>query len=299
MAEWCTCYVLEGKTDDGKVQRYYGQCGVKHYQTSQEAADWRNEKHKSCRKWCLSHVDPGSMKCTALGNQLCPEDALLQETVLMVIAYQTDETVRGGPYVLRHLLSSQRSELGKLEAICKLRTYSEQRKRVAEIAKSMPLMSSLRAHVEDRCFQCKRPGWKTCPCRGQRKNNLVPGGNSSNSSSSSASSSKLVSLLKQPKEVFAMKRRASGKRPPKARAKHYMKRVVASPMKRWSGKSQSGARRLKDKIRTRKLVKNSDDAKKFRHGKKFAENRVHTNAQHYMKRTARARRTERAGKSRK
>ena len=59
------------------------------------------------------------------------------------------------------------------------------------------------------------------------------------------------------------------------------------------------ARRLKEKIRAGKLEKSSDDAKKFRHGEKLAENRARANAKHYMKRTARARRTDRAGKSRK
>ena len=59
------------------------------------------------------------------------------------------------------------------------------------------------------------------------------------------------------------------------------------------------ARRLKEKICAGKLEKSSDDAKKFRHGEKLAENRARANAKHYMKRTARARRTDWAGKSRK
>jgi hypothetical protein len=283
MASGCTCYKLTGKTFDGQEVQYYGQVAVGFSQTNQDAADYRNRIHKSCRKWCLSRVDPATMSCTAVGHKLWPQDALLQEVVLTVIAWHADDTVRGGPYTLRHMLPSQVEELNALKVICELRTYAAQRLRVKEIAMRMPVSSSLRRHVEDRCYQCSRPGWKTCPCRGQKKNSLVHGGGSriasSSSISSGSSSSNAVSLLMQPQAVFALKKRASGKRVPMMRAKHYMKKTARAPQK-----PKNGCSRLKDKIRHRKLVKNSVPALEFKYGTMYVANRQTVNAKHYRKR---------------
>ena len=281
MASWCTCYKLLGKTFAGQEVQYYGQVAVGFSQTSQDAADYRNSMHKSCRKWCLSQVNPATMSCTAVGHKLSPQDVLLQEVVLTVIAWHADDTVRGGPYTLRHLLSSQLEELHTLKAICELRTFAAQRLRVKEIALRMPVSSSLRRHVEDRCYQCSRPGWKTCPCRGQQKKSLVFGGGSCIANSGSSSSSNdVVSLLMQPQAMFAAKKRASGKRVPMVRARHYMKSTA--PLK-----PKTGCSRLKGKIKGRKLVANSVPSLEFKYGTEYEANRRTANAKHYRKRVAR------------
>ena len=215
------------------------------------------------------------MTCTAVGHKLCPQDALLQEVVLTVIAWRADDTVRGGPYTFRHLLPSQVEELHTLKVICELRTYATQRLRVKEIAMLVPVSSSLRRHVEDRCYQCSRPGWKTCPCRGQKKS-LVLGGGSRIASSNSSSSSNVVSLLMQPQALFGMQKRASGKRVPMVRAKHYMKKAARAPLK-----SKSGCNNLKDKIRHRKMANKSVPAMEFKYGSRYEANRRTVNAKHY------------------
>jgi len=268
-------HVKIGKFPDGRKALYIGCVEVLTQQSCQDAADYRLGEHQRNRKWCLKDVAASSMSCTAVGQRLPAEQALLQETVLTVQAMKNHKdhkgvVVRGGPYCYSELSKHMLEELEELRAILNLRTFAQQRAKVAEIAEGMPATSSLRAHVEDRCYQCKKPGWKACPCRGQIKNNLVP---------------LQVSLLRLPKEPVGLKKRASGKRAPKARAKRYMKRTSASPMKRRSGKSKSGHRRLKENIEKKVFKKNSSDAKAFVHGADFQDNRVRANAKQYNKRT--------------
>jgi hypothetical protein len=275
MSKYCTCYELTGKFTDGRKVLYIGCVEVLTQQNCQDAADYRLGEHQRKRKWCLKDVAASSMSCTAVGQRLPAEQALLQETVLTVQAMKNHKdhkgvVVRGGPYCYSELSKNMLEELEELRAIFNLRTFAQQRAKVAEIAQGMPTTSSLRAHVEDRCYKCKKPGWKTCPCRAQVKSNPVP---------------LQVSLLRPPKEPVAMRKRASGKRAPKARATHYMKRNSASPMKRRSGKSKSGHLRLQEKIDGKVFKKNSPDAKAFVHGTEFQDNRSRANAKQYSKRT--------------
>ena len=63
------------------------------------------------------------------------------------------------------------------------------------------------------------------------------------------------------------------------RARHYMK-----AMKRKPRKSKSGSKRLKEKIASGAIVRNSDEHKRFQFGFHFEGNRREHNAEQYKKR---------------
>jgi len=276
-------YHLSGKSGDGELIDYTGHVTVLGNQTLQQAADWRCGVHLSCLKWCLSNLNPKTVRCVPVTCRLSDNDALLQEAVRTVVGWHGNDRCRGGPYCFKNMPPKHVKELQALAAICDEPSWQAKGAKLRHIVASWPNTSSMMMHLHNQCYHCGKDSWKDCPCRSSKRKNLVVELSGSNALPATNAPSKKLSPVLMKRQPGEPMKRQSGKRVPKGPKK--------IPMKRRSGKSgkcsKSGAQRLKELG----LRKNSNAYKNFKYGKIPVAARQKANEKYKPKRKAKAART--------
>lgn len=277
-------YLLTGKDSSGKCLKYNGAVACYRHETREEAARWRLGKHldSSTRLPCLKDLQTRTAQIEVVSTRMPLKDAHLLEACHTVVNYLGDKASRGGPYCRRQLSSQDEQELSELAVVAEETSWKSRVAKLCKIVSSFEPSSSMRRHLENRCFRCGEKNWKTCSCR-QRKAVQPP------REAAVPVQSKPVVVKSIPMAVMKkslpllplVEKSRSGKRPPMKR----VRRVGLDPNKSRSGsrgKKESGASRLK----RLKVPRNSKKWKRFKNGKEAAANVSQYNAKQYRKRVS-------------
>ena len=159
MSSKCHCvYLLSGKTASGADVEYYGTVQVFDWQTCEQAAQSRRSRHlaPSSKVHCLAQLQRRTAKITPITHRLDLDEALAHEAVRTIVAFHTSDQntlARGGPYCRINLPAADRAELSNLQEICNAPSWAEKVILLRELALRFPRTSSMRIHLEDRCFK--------------------------------------------------------------------------------------------------------------------------------------------------
>jgi hypothetical protein len=276
MAKDFIVYHLTGLTLDREIVDYTGYVKVLPWQTNQEAANWRLERHLKEPKFCLKNLAAKTAEVTVLTSRITHEEALVMEAVRTVVFFSVNPKARGGPYCLSKLPAQDSAELQALTVICQQSSWSDKARELKTLASRLPGKSSLRRHLEDRCYKCGLASWKSCACR---VSTVVPSQTvpmpvaavMKKSAPSSSSSSSLASAT-------AMKSRSGKRKTIRTR------RVGRDPAKKRSGsrcgKKKSGCQRRKEQ----NLKKGSKQFQRAKWGHEAKQNVQNANKAAYAKR---------------
>lgn len=272
-------YQLNGVDSQGQLLEYTGNVEVFLWQNRVQAAEVRLKWHISQKLSCLQDLVPNSAKIEWLSPRLKLADVLELEAVRTVVSYHSarkNVMSRGGPYCLKNLGRADQNELSALSEVCDLPSWSAKVQRLRKLVSTWKNSSSMKRHLDDKCYRCGKLDWRNCGCRAARQT-IQSSNSSSNTNNASSSHAKSACAMK-----VVMKSRSGTRYVPVALADR-KRRIGRDPSKSRSGKpgvTKCGAARLKDLG----LKPNGRRWKKFKYGKKAAEEVTKINQRHWRKR---------------
>ena len=277
MADKCyVVYQLNGVDSKGQLLQYTGNVEVFRWQTREQAAGVRLTYHISKKLHCLQDLVPTSARMEALSPRLKLDDALELEAVRTVVSFHSARNKavsRGGPYCLKHLSRADQDELSALSEICELPSWSAKVERLRKLVSAWKHSSSMKRHLDDKCYRCGKLDWRNCGCRSARQNIQ----SSNTASLNSHTSSPHAHIARAMKAV--VKSRSGTRYVPVALALR-KRRIGRDPTKRRSGKTKSGAA----KLNALGLTPNELPWKLFKYGKTPAQTVTDINKKHWKKR---------------